>query len=172
MFIVLRKTIIKKYLILSLAMIIFGQIMVRSNNAQAQVTEIPITITAEVLKLEGFTNEELKSMGFVNGLGKIIIYNAKQKQLWNARVEKARERVEVAKKTKKKPNPKDLYLLERDEQIKNPPKKPLTEKLFGQYGVQVRDYFKSDVKMSVGEGLTLGGVLLLLKTLAPLALAI
>lgn len=153
-------------------MIFAGQFMVRSSPAQAQVTDIPITITAEELRLEGFNDSELRSMGFVNGLGKIIIYNAKQKQLWNARVEKARERVEVAKKMKKKPSPKDLYILERDEQLKNPPKTPLKEKLFGKFGVQVSDYFKSDIKISLGDGLTIGGVLLLLKTLAPLALAI
>jgi hypothetical protein len=112
-------------------------------------------------------------MGFVNGIGKIIVYNAKQKQLWDARVEKARERVEVAKRSGKKPNPRDEYLLERDEQIKNPPKKPLGNKLFGDFGMQVFSWFKGsppDAKIITGEGLTLGGVLLLLKVLAPLAI--
>ena len=176
MFIVLRKKIIKKYLILALLMILVGRIMTFAPNVQAApITEIPITITAEELKAEGFSDKELKSMGFVNGLGKIIIYNAKQKQLWNARVEKARERVEVSKRIGKKPSPRDLYILERDNEIKNPPKKPMGEKLFGQFGVQIMDYFKgtgNDAKIIMGEGLTIAGLLLLLKTLAPLALAI
>jgi len=176
MFIVLRKKIIKQYLVLALLMVLVGQFMVNSHDTQAsQVTEIPITITANELKSEGFSDKELKSMGFANGLGKIIIYNAKQKQLWNARVEKARERVEVSRRTGKKPNPRDLYLLERDNEIKNPPKKPMSEKLFGRFGAQIKDYFKGSengdsAKIILGEGLTIGGLLMLLKVLAPLAI--
>jgi len=176
MFIVLQKKIVKKYLILALLMVFIGRILTLTPTAQASAVmdtkEIYQVITAEELRAEGFT--ELKSMGFVNGIGKIIVYNAKQKQIWNQRVEQARERVEVAKRNGKKPNARDSYLLERDNEIKNPPQKPMSEKLFGQFGLQVMEYLKKgnppDAKIITGEGLTIGGLLLLLKVLAPLAI--
>lgn len=185
MFIVLRKKIVKRYLILALSMIFIGCMLTMNSVAQASPVNANTESIYEILTIdemhsEGFNNSELRSMGFVNGIGKIIVYNAKQKQIWNARVEKARERVEVARRTGKKPNPRDLYLLDRDEEIKNPPKQPLGKKLFGQFGVQsyawIKDYFRGsggsspDAKIITGEGLTLGGLLLLLKTLAPLAI--
>lgn len=183
MFIVLRKKIVKRYLVLALSMIFIGRMLTMTSVAQASpvnVESISEVLTVDEMRSEGFNNNELKSMGFVNGIGKIIVYNAKQKQIWNTRVEKARERVEVAKRTGKKPNPRDLYLLDRDEEIKNPPKKPMGKKLFGQFGVQsyawIKDYYggsggsSPDAKIITGEGLTLGGLLLLLKVLAPLAI--
>lgn len=178
MFIVLRKKIVKRYLVLTLTMIFIGRMLTITSITQASPVNgesISEMLTVEEMRSEGFNDNELKSMGFANGIGKIIVYNAKQKQIWNARVEKARERVEVAKRTGKKPNPRDLYLLERDEEIKNPPKKPMGERLFGQFGVQIKDYFKGpgnsdSAKILTGEGLTIGGLLLLLKVLAPLAI--
>ena len=172
MFIVLRKKIIKRYLVLAITMILAGRILTITPTAQAApVNEIPQVITAEELRTEGFSNNELKSMGFMNGIGKVIVYNARQKQIWEARVEKARERLEVAKRSGKKPNPRDQYLVERDNEIKNPPKKPMSEKLFGQFGLQVMNYFKKgnppDAKIITGEGLTIGGLLVLFKTLVP-----
>lgn len=177
MFIVLRKKVVKRYLALALSMIFIGRIVSSVPNAQASVTDFPITITADELKVEGFSTNELKSMGFVNGLGKIIVYNAKQKQIWNQRVEKARERADVAKRSGKKISPRDAYLLERDNEIKNPPKDKLVKKLFGDFGQQgylwIKGYFKGssatppDAKI-IGEGLTVGGFLLLFKALAPL----
>lgn len=173
MFIVLRKKVVKRYLVIALSMVFIGQVISFVPPAQASVENIPIAITAEELMVEGFTNNELKSMGFVNGLGKIIIYNAKQKQIWDQRVEKARERYEVAKRSGKKISPRDTYLLERDNELKNPPKEKLGKKLFGDFGVQsfqkFKDYFNSESAKIVGEGLTIGGFLLLLKALAPLA---
>lgn len=175
MFIVLRKKIIKRYLFLAIGLMFLSQTLIFSVPAQAAENLPPEKISFDELKQEGFNDNELKSMGFVRGMGKVIIYNARQKQIWEARVEKARERVSVARQTNKKPNPKDLYLLDRDKQIKNPPKKPFREKWFGTTTAQFIDYFKSgknppDAKIVFGDGLTAASLILFLKALAPLAL--
>ncbi|MDQ7094245.1 hypothetical protein REC12_11655 [Desulfosporosinus sp. PR] len=156
---------------MALSLIFVGIALIRSVPTQA--AELNPELTAGELKYESFSDQELKSMGFVNGIGKIIIYNAKQKAIWNARVEKARENVAIAKKMHRKPNARDLYLIERDEQIKNPPKKPFVEKWFGKSTTQMIQYFKSgqqppDAKFVFGSGLTLSGLLMLVKILAPL----
>lgn len=171
MFILIRKKIIKRYLVLALGLIFLGRSLIFAAPVMAMDEPlIPNIILESELRAEGFTDAELKQMGFVSGIGKVIVYNAKQKQIWNQRVEKARERVEVSRISGKKPNPRDLYLLERDNEIKNPPKKGFVEKWFGQTAAQMIEYYKGgkgpDAKI-LGEGLTLTGLLLLLKALAP-----
>jgi hypothetical protein len=175
MFIVLRKKIVKRNLIIAICLMFLGRFLVASTPAQAATVDEVITITAEEMRAEGFNEQELKSMGFINGMGKVIVYNAKQKQIWEARVLKAKERIATAKYQGRKPNPKDLALVELDDQRKNPPKKPFVEKWFGKSTVQFIDYFKSgknppDAKIVWGESLTFAGLLMLLKALAPLAL--
>lgn len=175
MFIVLRKKNIKRYLYLAITLIFIGRALIFTTPAQAapiQSKDIPITITAEELRAEGFNRDELKAMGFVNGIGKVIVYNAKQKQIWDARVLKAKERITTAKYQGRKPNPKDQALVELDDQRKNPPKKTFTEKYFGSTVAHLVNAMKSgnspDAKIVVGDGMTFAGLLLLLKTLAPL----
>jgi len=50
-----------------------------------------------------------------------------------------------------------------NELIRSPPKKPMVEKFFGQFGVQIKAYFKgptsdNSVKILMGDGLTIGAV--------------
>jgi|HigsolmetaGSP11D_1036233.scaffolds.fasta_scaffold00512_21 hypothetical protein len=177
MFIVLRKKVVKRYVVFSLMLIFLGRILVAAPAADASTMDddIPVEITKAELQAEGFTEEELMQMGFINGIGKIIVYHAKQKQIWDARVLKAHERIEIAKKLGKKPNPRDLALVELDEQRKNPPKKKFIEKWFGQTAQMYWDYWFNDNRQKVelfGNGITLAGLFGLLKTLAPIALAL
>lgn len=173
MFLILRKKAVKGYLTVALLLMAIGLMMVNSSPVQAKQLSNPQELTVSELKNYGFTDNEIRSMGFINGIGKVIIYNARQKQIWNARVEKARENVAIAKKMHRKPNARDLYLIERDEQIKNPPKKPFVEKWFGKSTTQMIQYLKSgqqppDAKFIFGSSLTLSGLLMLVKILAPL----
>jgi hypothetical protein len=136
--------------------------------------DIAVEITKSELMAEGFSNEELKQMGFVNGLGKVIVYNQRQKQIWDARVIKAQERIKTAKYQGRKANPRDLALVELDEQRKNPPKQRFVEKWFGQTAQMYVDYWKSDKQNieTLGNGLSLAGLFWLMKTIAPLAFAL
>jgi hypothetical protein len=173
MFIVLRKKIVKRYLILAIGLMLIGNSLVSAPSAQA--SDSGVTMTVEELRSEGFNDEELKQAGFITGIGKIIIYNQKQKQIWDMRVQKAQERVRTARYQGRKPNPKDLALLDIDKQRKDPPKKSFKEKWFGQTTAQFIDYYKKDknppdAKIIFGDGLTITGLFLLLKALAPLAI--
>lgn len=174
-FIALRKRTIKRALAVSLFLIFFGRFLAAPPSTMAMdMPDIAVEITKAELMAEGFNETELRQMGFVTGVGKIVIYNAKQKQIWDARVLKAKERIATAKYQGRKPNPRDLALIELDDQRKNPPKQRFVEKWFGQTAQMYYDHWKENRQgfELLGNGLSLAGLFWLMKTLAPLAFAL
>ncbi|MGI1659604.1 MAG: hypothetical protein ACRKFN_11545 [Desulfitobacterium sp.] len=175
MFIVLYKKVVKRYIVLSLMLIFLGRLLVSAPVAVASPMEIPVEMTKAELIAEGFSEEELQQMGFISGIGKIIVYNAKQKQIWDSRVMKAQERIKIAKIKGKKPSPRDVALVELDEQRKNPPKQRFVEKWFGQTAQMYWDHWHRENRQNIeflGNGITLAGLFWLIKTLGPFALAL
>ena len=83
----------------------------------------------------GIPSDKVLSASFLSGLSRSIIYHQKQKRIEQERLEKAKENVETAKKAKRKPNPRDLAIIERARQRELEKNRPLDK----------RDYFGNTI---------------------------